>query len=168
MQQTTHRPQPQFTFEGGHLVMYHQESTGLPAMRDVNVNDCDRMFDLLSDQKYLTNEYNIAMLETSSEKLYRLHEQNHKACHQLQRQLFDVAFKKGWYRLPVADAQSVVRAFDHMQQMKSEWPFPAEKMATATTEGGASPQLANQVTQALHEVEHGRVPTGFVPGHTAH
>ncbi len=129
-----HQPQPQFTFEGGHLVMFHQENTGLPTIPDANVNDRDRMFDLLAAQKYLTNEYNIAMLEASSDRLFEVQKRDHEGSHQSQRQLFDTAFKKGWYRLPVADAQTVVSAFDHMQQAKAEWPFPAGQMEDDATQ----------------------------------
>lgn len=154
MQQSSQQPQPQFTFESGHVVMFHQESTGLPTVRDANVNDRDRMFDLLAEQKYLTNEYNIAMLEASSDRLFQMHKRNHEGCHQSQRQLFNTAFKKGWYRLPVADAQMFVSAFEHMQQATAEWPYPAGQMGT---------DISTVSTQTW-----GTIDTGFVPKGTTH
>ena len=115
--------QPQFTFEGGHLVMYHKEATGLQT-KDATVNDADRMTDVLNTEKHLTTEYNVAMNEASHDALYQVLKKNADTCHQLERQLFNVMFKKGWYKLPVADAQSVAAAFNKFQQYKSQYPFP--------------------------------------------
>lgn len=116
-------PQPQFTFEGGHLVMYHTEATGLQA-KDATVNDQDRMTDILNTEKHLTMEYDVAMNEASHDALYQVLKQNNDSCHQLERQLFNVMFKKGWYRLPVADAQSVASTLQKFQQYQSQFPFP--------------------------------------------
>lgn len=115
--------QPQFTFEGGHLVMYHKEATGLQT-KDATVNDADRMTDVLNTEKHLTTEYNVAMNEASHDALYQVLKKNADTCHQLERQLFNVMFKKGWYKLPVADAQSVAAAFNKFQQYKAQYPFP--------------------------------------------
>ena len=40
--------QPQFSMQGGHLIMAHQEQTGLPKVKDASMNDRDRMQDLLA------------------------------------------------------------------------------------------------------------------------
>lgn len=125
MHQQQQQVQPQFTFEGGHLVMFHQQATGLPSVVDANVNDRDRVMDLLISEKHLSNEYNIAMAEASHDQLFQIFKKNHETVHQIQRQIWNTAFKKGWYRLPVADAQSVVTAFNKMQQRRGEFPTSA-------------------------------------------
>lgn len=117
---------PQFTFEGGHLVMFHQEETGLPQVKDSNVNDRDRMQDLLSSEKYMTAGYTIGMNEASHDALFQVLKQNHDKCQQNQRQLFDTMFKKGWYKLPVADAQSVTHAYNQFKQYQGQFPFPSQ------------------------------------------
>lgn len=177
-QQTNQQVKPQFTFEGGHLVMFHQENTGLPMTVDSNVNDRDRMFDLLATEKYLTQEYNISMQEASHDEFFQVLKQNHQACIQAQRQLFATAFKKGWYRLPVADAQSVVAAVNHFQKCAGEFPpskggnqtqssstkhtstTQTSTTHTSTASKGSSDQLNRVVDQAIQQAKHGQVPPG--------
>lgn len=147
---STQQTQPQFTFEGGHLVMFHQEQTGLPQTRDANVNDRDRMYDLLNTEKMITTEYHTAMLEAADEQLFNVLKQCHDNCHQVQRQLFNTAFKKGWYRIPVAEAQAVVAAFTKFQQTQKEFPFPVsqqtKQQSSSVSTDGQWPQLAVAAT----------------------
>lgn len=166
MQHTnTQQVQPQFTFEGGHLVMFHQESTGLAETRDSNVNDRDRVIDLLAQEKYISSGYNVSLWEASHDELLQVLKQNHDTSIQMQRQLFNVAFKKGWYRLPVADAQSLFTAYNDLQQKRSEFPFPSNQTGPATqgTVAGqpanqADAQLQRRVDEAMREAAKGRVP----------
>ncbi|HYG57964.1 MAG TPA: spore coat protein [Symbiobacteriaceae bacterium] len=171
--------QPQFTFEGGHLVMFHDEVTGLQA-KDSNVNDRDRMQDLLSTQKYLSDGYDKAMNEASHDALWQVFQQNHQNTKQLERQIFNTMFKKGWYKLPVADAQSVAWAHNQFSQYRTQFPFPSQiqqvssnmqmtgtqsqqqsGMQAGGTTGGTDQQLQQKVNQALSEAERGKVPTGY-------
>jgi spore coat protein CotF len=118
--------QPQFTIQGGHVVMYHQDQSGSNLVKDSNVNDRDRLVDVLTTEKYLTEFYTHAMHEAGTDQLFQLFQQNFNSCMQLQRQHFNAAFKKGWYRLPVADAQTVVAAHEQFKQLQSEFPFPSQ------------------------------------------
>lgn len=158
-QQQGQQVQPQFTFEGGQLVMFHQEATGLTS-KDATVNDRDRMQDLLAQEKYLTTAYNIAMNEASHDALYQVWKQNHDTCQQLERQIFTGMFKKGWYRLPVADAASVTHAFDQFQQYKAQFPFPPGQQAQTARAGQQGNTQMNQVvTQAINQAQQGQVPS---------
>lgn len=121
MQQT----QPQFAVEGGHLVMSHHESTGLPQVKDATVNDRDRMQDLLAQEKYMTSGYDTSRNEASHHELYMVLAENHHACHRAQRDIYDMMFKKGWYKVPVADAPAVTHAYDQFQQYLGQFPFPS-------------------------------------------
>ncbi|HEY3364363.1 MAG TPA: spore coat protein [Symbiobacteriaceae bacterium] len=132
----TQQVQPQFTFEGGHLMMYHTEPTGLPQVKDGNVNDRDRMQDLLATEKYLSTAYNTALLEASHDCLSHVWQQNQDTCQKLQRQVFDTMFKKGWYKLPVADAQSVSHAYGQFDQYKVQLPFPSNIRPLGTSAAG--------------------------------
>lgn len=181
---------PQFAFEGGHLVMYHKEATGLPQVKDATVNDRDRMQDLLAQEKYLTAAYNVAMYEASHEGLHQVMKQNFDVCQKLQRQLFNAMFDKGWYRIPVADAQAMSTALQQFKQYQTQFPFPprrqqagAQETAPTAQAGGrqrsgrmAGPraagagahagrtggraQLNQQVNQALQQIQQGRMPAG--------
>lgn len=126
---------PQFAFEGGHLVMYHKEPTGLPKVKDATVNDRDRMQDLLAQEKYLTWAYTTAMNEASHEELWRVMKQNFDACQQLQRQIFNGMFKKGWYKLPVADAQALSHTLQQFKQYQTQFPFPTRLQQGAQQHG---------------------------------
>lgn len=142
-------PTPQFKFEGGHLVMYHQESTGLTqAVKDSNVNDRDRMQDLLATEKYLTNAYDTFLNEASHDALFQVVKQNHSKCQDLQRQVYNTMFKKGWYKLAVADAQSVSDAYNKAVQAKNQLPFPS-KMGQPT--GSRVPNVS--ITQAMQQAQ---------------
>lgn len=174
-------PQPQFTFEGGHLVMFHDQVTGLN-WKDANVNDRDRMQDLLSQEKYLSNSYDTAMNEASHDALFQVLKQNHAKTKDLARQLYTTMFKKGWYRLAVADAQSVADAFNKSKQLQSQLPFPSNLGAASATGSrapgstmsqamqqarsqGQSKQLDQVVSQAISEAERGKVPQGYTKSH---
>jgi spore coat protein CotF len=147
-QQQTQMPTPQFKFEGGHLVMYHQEATGLPTTRDSNVNDRDRMTDMLSTEKYLTSSYDTFLNEASHEALFQVVKQNHTKCQDLQRQLYTTMFKKGWYKLAVADAQSVSDAFTKATQLKTQLPFPSNLGQMSSNQG-----TNVSITKAMQEAQ---------------
>ncbi|MFZ5816078.1 MAG: spore coat protein [Bacillota bacterium] len=117
--------QPQFNLEGGRLVMFHQDHTGLPQTKDPTVNDRDRMQDLLSQEKYLTDAYNVAMFEAGHDELSETIKENFDQCHRIQREIYSTMFQKGWYKLPVADAESVMHTFNQFQQYQVQLPFPS-------------------------------------------
>lgn len=151
--------QPLFTFEGGHMVMYQHDNTGLDA-KDATVNDRDRMQDLLAQEKYLGVAYDMAMNEAGHEDLYQVFKQNHDTVHHLQRQLFQTMFQKGWYRLPLADAQAVGLTHERFQKVRSQLPFPpghqtGQGYQTQTGQGG----LSGTVEQAINQAKQGEVPS---------
>ncbi|HWI62215.1 MAG TPA: spore coat protein [Symbiobacteriaceae bacterium] len=148
MQQQQQMPQPQFTFEGGHLVMFHNEVTGLN-WTDPNVNDKDRMQDLLSTCKYLSNSYDTAMNEASHDALYQVFRQNHSNTKDMERQVYNTMFKKGWYRLPVADAQSVADAFNKAVQLQSQLPYKSQLSQIAQQSTQSQSQSQNQSSSQM-------------------
>ena len=143
--QQSQMPQPQFTFEGGHVIMFHHEAEGLPNQADPNVNDRDRMQDLLSQAKHLSNGYDTAMNEASHDALFQVWKQNHSKVKDLERQIYTTMFKKGWYRLPLADAQAVADAFANTRKLQSQLPFPSRM--PDTTGSRAPGHLTSQAMQ---------------------
>lgn len=144
---------PQFAFEGGHMVMFHQEATGLPQVKDATVNDRDRMQDLLAQEKYLTTAYSVAMNEACQDQFWQVMKQNFDTCQQLQRQLFQLMFKKGWYKLPVADVQALQATLQQFQQYQTQLPFPSGQQGQGVQSpaggvqaqsGGGTPPWAGQ------------------------
>ena len=145
--------EPQFNVEGGHLVMFHQDQTGLPQVKDANVNDRDRMQDLLSQEKYLTNSYNVAMYEAGSDPVYRMIKQNSEACHEIQRQIFNLMFQKGWYKLPVADAESVAHTYNQWKKYQAQLPFPPGQQRSTMAAAQPRPAEVPQPAQATQPVQ---------------
>jgi len=123
------------------MVMFHQEATGLPQVKDATVNDRDRMQDLLAQEKYLTTAYSVAMNEATQEPFWQVMKQNFDACQQLQRQLFQLMFKKGWYKIPVADVQALNATLQQFQQYQTQFPFkPMQQGQTSQESAGAQAQ----------------------------
>lgn len=135
--------QPQFSMQGGHLIMAHQEQTGLPKVKDASMNDRDRMQDLLAQEKYVTSGYHMAMIEASHQALFDVIKQNCDDCFRLQRQVYNLMFKKGWYKLPVANAQAVTHTLQQFVQYKTQFPFPPSpqiEQIASQTGGGQTTQ----------------------------
>jgi hypothetical protein len=169
LQQPT--PDPMFTVEGGHLVMYRPDKTGLPQVKDATVNDRDRMQDLLAQEKYLTAAYNVAINEAGHEALCQVIEQNWQTCHQIQRQLFHTMFQKGWYKLPVADGASVSQTYTQFKGYQGQLPFPPGQQPSTPARQAVKAQPANPadralkqaVERALHDAVEQNWATGVTP-----
>lgn len=130
MQQQT---QPQLTYEAGRIVMSYPQTSDLPTVKDATVNDRDRTQDLLAQEKYLTAAYTTALAEMGHEELTQVVKQNFETCHKLQRQLFNLMFHKGWYKLPVANAEAVKQTVNQFKQYQTQFPFPTNVQGTSQT-----------------------------------
>ena len=71
------------------------------------MNDRDFTNDMLSTEKYLTDSYSTALNEASNEPLYQDLLSIFTETQNMQRELYDLMFQKGWYKLE-ADRKSVV------------------------------------------------------------
>ncbi len=84
------------------------------------MNDADYLNDFLMTEKAIDNNYAIAMNEASNNKLY---EQIGTLCRDtknLTRELFNLQFKKGWYRLEQAEQQKIDQVFQEYQKKTNE------------------------------------------------
>lgn len=71
------------------------------------MNDCDYLNCVLSGTKSMGNNYATAMSEASNSQLYETINQIFNETKKCGRDLFDLQFKKGWYRLEKADATKI-------------------------------------------------------------
>ncbi|PWA12062.1 hypothetical protein DCC39_08050 [Pueribacillus theae] len=71
------------------------------------MNDRDRLNDMLSTEKYMTDGYDTALNEASHEQLYQDILMIYTETQNCQRDLFNLMFKKGWYKLEAADGQQL-------------------------------------------------------------
>lgn len=90
----------------------------VPKTREMS--DCDYLNDLLSTTKSIANNYSIVISEASNDDLYNEYIKLFKDTQDCQRRLFNLLFKKGWYKLEKADQTKVVMAREENEQQLNE------------------------------------------------
>ena len=70
-------------------------------------NDKDYLNSLLSCLKEMSKNYVMAMTEASNESLFEKHKQVFLTLISLQREVYELMFRKGWYILEKADTQKI-------------------------------------------------------------
>lgn len=71
------------------------------------LNDKDYLNCLLSSLKEMVKNYSVVLTEASCENLYNLHKETYDKYLQMQRNVYELAFRKGWYTLEVAEANKI-------------------------------------------------------------
>ncbi len=79
-------------------------------------NDKDYINSLLSCLKEMSKNYVVAMTEASNEALFEKHKQVFLTLIALQREVYELMFRKGWYILEQADEEKI----SSKQQMLSK------------------------------------------------
>ncbi|MES1046492.1 hypothetical protein BLX88_14305 [Bacillus obstructivus] len=87
------------------------------------MNDRDLVNDLLAMEKYMTASYNIAMNEASHEGLYKDLLSIFTETQNEQRELYNLMFQNGWYKLEAAEQQKVQQSFQQHQGYSSQFPY---------------------------------------------
>ncbi len=72
-----------------------------------SLNDKDYMNSLLSSLKEMVKNYAVVLTEASNETLYKQYKEMFDEYADLQREVFETMFKKGWYSLEVAAAEKI-------------------------------------------------------------
>lgn len=70
-------------------------------------NDKDYLNSLLSCLKEMSKNYVMAMTEASNESLFEKHKQVFLTLISLQREVYQLMFRKGWYILEKSDTQKI-------------------------------------------------------------
>ena len=70
-------------------------------------NDKDYLNSLLSCLKEMSKNYVMAMTEASNERLFEKHKQVFLTLISLQREVYELMFRKGWYILEKSDTQKI-------------------------------------------------------------
>lgn len=71
------------------------------------MNDRDFTNDMLATEKYMTDSYCTALNEASHEGLYLELRAIFNETQDCQRELYNLMFKNGWYKLEAADQQKI-------------------------------------------------------------
>lgn len=84
------------------------------------MNDKDYITTILSMEKQVVKNYAVAMTEASNNDLYNdYHDMFDDVC-ELQREIYNLMFKKGWYCLEVANDDKIQQKLDSIQQEISQ------------------------------------------------
>ncbi|MBM4763273.1 spore coat protein [Bacillus sp. B15-48] len=99
-------------------------STGqLPKVKGPEMNDRDFVNDGLSTCKYLTDSLNIAVREASHEQLYhdllQMLQETHDSC----REMYNLMFRKGWYKLEAENQQKIDQAYQQFSNYSTQFPY---------------------------------------------
>lgn len=85
-------------------------------------NDRDRINDILAMEKYLTAAYNTGLNEMQNPKLHETVQGILGDTHNIQHQVFDQMWQKGWYKIEAAEKEKVSQAFEQFNGYKSQFP----------------------------------------------
>ena len=72
-----------------------------------SLNDKDYLNCLLSTLKEMVKNYSVAMTEASNENLYNNYKELFDRYSKLQRDVYELMFRNGWYSLEKAEMQKV-------------------------------------------------------------
>ncbi|WP_236838725.1 spore coat protein [Caldalkalibacillus salinus] len=98
----------------------------LPKVKGPEMNDRDRVNDVLATEKYLITVANIAAWESSHSEL---HQDAVSICQELQechRDLFNLMFKKGWYKLEAEEQQKLDQAYKQFSNYSTQFPYTTQ------------------------------------------
>ena len=84
--------------------------------KGIDLNDKDYMTSILTCLKELTKNYAVALTEVSNEELYQKYFEIFTSISRLQREVYEVMFKKGWYTLEQAEELKIKNAYDTLNQ----------------------------------------------------
>ena len=84
--------------------VYNQET---PVPKNTDMNDCDFLKDALTMEKTTSNDYGIALNEASNDILYEELKTLSNETKDMARNIFNLSFKKGWYKLEKAKNEKI-------------------------------------------------------------
>jgi spore coat protein CotF len=94
-----------------------------PQVKGPQMNDRDRINDILATEKYLTDGFNIAAREASHPQLHQDIMTILNETHQCAREAFEMMFQKGWYKIEAEDQSKLSQSFNQFNGYSSQFPF---------------------------------------------
>lgn len=82
----------------------------------ISYNDKDYINSLLSCLKEMSKNYVMAMTEASNESLYEKHKQAFLTLITLQREAYELMFRKGWYAIEKVEGQKIGQKSQMLKQ----------------------------------------------------
>ena len=82
----------------------------------IKLNDKDYLNTLLSCLKEMVKNYATALTEASNENLYNMYKSMFDKYIELQREVFELAFRKGWYVLKQTETNKISNKYQTLNQ----------------------------------------------------
>ena len=82
----------------------------------ISLNDKDYMNSLLSTLKCMAKDYTVALTEASCEELFNKLKKDFDSIIDLQREVFEVMFKNGWYVLEDTEINKVNNKYNMLSK----------------------------------------------------
>ena len=82
----------------------------------VSMNDKDYMNSILSCLKEMVKNYAVSLTEVSNEELYNKYKEMFLRYSELQREVYEVMFRKGWYILEKAEDTKIYEKYQTLIQ----------------------------------------------------
>ena len=82
----------------------------------IKLNDKDYLNSLLSCLKEMVRNYAVVLTEVSNEELYSTYKNIFDEISRLQRDVFEILFRKGWYVLEAADSNKINSKYSTLNQ----------------------------------------------------
>ena len=80
--------------------------------KGLEMNDSDRLNDILISYKHLVSSYAIALNEASNKEIYNLFLNVFINSSKIQATIFDTSFKLGWYQIECADENKIEKSYN--------------------------------------------------------
>ena len=84
--------------------------------KGIELNDKDYITSILTCLKELEKNYAIVLTEASNEELYQKYFDIFTSIGRLQREVYEIMFRKGWYVLEQAEQLKVQNKYDTLNQ----------------------------------------------------
>lgn len=96
-------------------------STQVP--KTPEMNERDTVNEMLMTEKYMTNAYSVALNEASHQHLYNDLLEIFNETQNMQHELFNLMFQKGWYKLEAQDTQKIQQSYQQHAGYQNQFPY---------------------------------------------
>lgn len=97
-----------------------------PIEKTPEMNDRDFVNDMLATEKYISNSFSVALHEMSNQVLFEDIFSISKENQEMQRELYNLMFEKGWYSLEKAQPDSLSQSYQQFSGYKSQLPYGSD------------------------------------------
>ena len=104
-------------------IIANPQTGQLSTVKGPEMNDRDFVNDGLSTCKYLTDSLNSAVREASHVQLHGELMQILTETHQSARDLYNLMFQHGWYKLEAEEQQKIDQAYQQFNGYSSQFPY---------------------------------------------